>query len=358
MTHTPFCGGTVPLPPTLLEAPENDPQTATMGTGRSILYDDTAAVAFRHSGWRPDRARIGSAFDRTRQTAARCDEFRNCGSNAYVIRSVDDPNRYRIAGSCCRDRFCLPCATERSFVIAGNVVELIHDKQVRFLTLTINTHQLGLGEAIDKLTKSFQALRRRVFWGKAVTGGVAFLELRWSQTRQRWHPHLHCLIEGGYLPQKQISTAWREITVDSWIVDIRRPPCVESVARYITKYASKPFDSSYLRFPERLDEAIVALKGRKLAVTFGTWRGVTLTATPDEGAWEHVATLETVLYEASTGDPTAIGILAAITDRDLRPIFLLCPARPPPRPEPVAADVQIDFFGAWQSNGSYRYPVD
>lgn len=358
MTTTEFCDGTVPLPPPLLEAPENDPQTRLSATGRSIHNDVRPAVAFRHSGWSIDRRRVGEALDRTRQTIARCDEFAHCGSHAYVLRSCTDPNRYRIAGSSCRDRFCLPCATERSYVIAGNVCELIRDKQVRFLTLTIKTDQLTLAEAIDKLTTSFQALRRRVLWKRAVSGGVAFLELKWSRTKSRWHPHLHCLIEGGFIRQRLIATAWREITVDSWVVDIRRPANNEVVARYITKYASKPFDHSYLRFPERLDEAIVALKGRKLAITFGTWRGVCLTATPDEGAWEHVASLETVLYRAANGDVDCAEILASITDRDLGPIFRLCPDAPPPRLGPVLSETQFDFFAAWQTNGSYRYRVD
>lgn len=358
MHTTPFRDGNVEIPPPLLEAPETNPQPELTLDGRSIHDEVRMPVVFRHSGWKANRIRVAAALQRTGQTVARCDEFRHCGSHAYVLRSCDDPTKYRIAGSCCRDRFCLPCATERSYIIAGNVTELIHDKQVRFLTLTIKTDGLTLPESLDKIYSAFVALRRRSIWKNAVDGGVAFTELKWSATKQRWHPHLHCLIEGRFIRQQGLASTWREITKDSYVVDIRRPSNMDAIARYVTKYASKPFNDSYLRFADRLDEAVVALKSRRLAVTFGTWRGILLTATPDEGAWEHVATLATVLYEAAHGDDAMREILSSITDRNMDSLYKLAPARPPPPCPPIPSDIQLEWFEAWQSDGTYRRPHD
>ena len=340
-----------------LEAPESKAHDRLFRPGRSIELEHRPSVLFRHSGWERDRKRMGEAFGRTDQPDHRIEAFKDCGYGAYVLRSVDDPSRYRVAGSCCHDRFCLPCATERSCVIAGNVAELIQTKEVRFLTLTIKTSTEPLSESLTKLYRSFQALRRRAFWKRAVRGGVAFLELKYSGKAERWHPHLHCLIEGTWLDQKLLKRAWYAITTDSFVVDIRRPPNVTSVVRYVTKYASKPFDRSFTPQPHLLDEAIVALKGRKLCVTFGTWRGLLLTKQPEDGCWEHVASLDVVIANAAHGDAECIAIMQCLTDRDLSSLYERAPPwRPDPLPLPPP-DVQLDWMGTWLSDGSYRYPV-
>ncbi len=341
-----------------VQAPEIDPQQWADSAGRAISEDQRTPILFRHSGWQRTRRLVAESLSRTEQTFARTSEFRHCGLFAYVLRSVEDPEKFRVAGSCCRDRFCLPCATERSYVIAGNVLERIDGKEIRFLTLTIKTAAEPLTQQLNKLYSSFQALRRRAIWKKGVRGGVAFLELKWSENGQRWHPHLHCLMEGTWLDQVALKRIWKQITGDSYVLDIRRPPNNIAVTRYVSKYASKPFNNTFVNRADLLDEAVLALAGRKLAVTYGTWRGLLLTATPDEGCWEHVAPLDTIIAKAAAGNQECRLIMASLTDRDLSELYARAPPIVTAKVERPKSDGQATFFGAWQQDGTYKYPAE
>lgn len=285
-----------------LDAPERELERAVERARGDLETWSNLSTTFRHSGWRRERLLILEALIRTAQTRSRRTAFRTCGSDAYVLQSLENPNIYRIAGSSCHDRFCLPCARERSNAIALNVLERVKGKTLRFLTLTVKSTDETLENRLDHLYLSFQALRRRAFWRQKVTGGVAFLELTWNETKQRWHPHFHILIEGAYLPWRKLKAIWWDITKDSHIIDIRPVRDTQTAARYVTKYCGRPFNSTFVNRPQRLDEAILALKGRKLIITFASWRGITLARTPDAAAWENIGPLEHYLkYGAQQG---------------------------------------------------------
>jgi hypothetical protein len=242
-------------------------------------------------------------------------------------------------------------------MISRNVIDVAQGKQLRFLTLTIKTGAEPLSQSLDKIYNAFSALRRRRFWQERVTGGVSFLENKWSEKSNRWHPHFHCLIEGFWIDRKQIMQAWREITGDSFIVDIRMPKGENSVIRYITKYASKPLNNTFLNRPDLLDEAVLALAGRKLAVTFGSWRGVVLSSSPSEDGWEYVAPLSTVIHKASIGDKLCHTILSSLTDIDLGPLLSRAPPVIRAPLDRERDDPQMTFFATWQSDGEYRPPT-
>lgn len=323
-------------------------------TARPVREPHYLSVRFRHSGWHADRVRIYEALERTEQPLARKLGFLNCGAQAHILRNVEDPTIYRVAGSCCHDRFCLPCANERSHAIALNVLDVVKKRTLRFLTLTVKSDAEPLSDLLDKLHNSFQKLRRTKLWKKCVDGGVAFLEINWSEQRQRWHPHFHILIEGRYLPYAQLKSLWLSITGDSFVIEIRIVRDAPTAARYVTKYASKPFNKTFLHKPRRLDEAIVALKGRKLLVTFGTWRGITLARTPTPGAWENIGSLERYIQNAAAGDPHAKAILSALTDQDLEPLYARAPPLTPTGPDRTVPDPQATWLGTWQRDGTWR----
>jgi hypothetical protein len=263
------------------------------------------------------------------------------------MRSIEDPTKHRIAGSCCHDRFCLPCAKGRAHTIAGNVIEFIRKVEIRFLTLTIKTGQEPLTEQIDKLYRSFQALRRGALWKRRVLGGVAFLEVKRSSASDRWHPHLHCLISGYWLDKRKLSRAWHRITGDSYIVDIQRPKSDDTVISYVTKYASKPFNNTFINQPKHLDEVVLALAGRKLCLTFGTWRSLKLAPIPDPGAWEYVEPLSTLLEKAGRGDRDALTVLDSLGCEDLGDILPRPPPEPPPPSHPAITAQQRRLFDLW-----------
>lgn len=321
-----------------------------------IVKPHRLSVDFRHSGWMHNRLLVYRALHRTDQPVSRKSAFAHCGAEAYVLQSVENPGVFRIAGSSCHDRFCLPCARERSQAIALNVLELTANRHLRFLTLTLKASDEPLAAQLDKLYNAFQHLRRRKIWNQKVKGGVAFLEVTWSEATATWHPHFHILIEGTYLPQQVIKKLWYAITGDSFVVDIRAVRDLRTAAQYVTKYASKPFNNTFLNRESLLDEAIVTFKGRKLLLTFGTWRGITLVETPSEGAWDHVAPLETIITQAAHGDADARAIMTALTDADLGRLYRRAPPEPPPTVKPEPPVSQLTFFAVWTANDHFIYP--
>lgn len=304
-----FDGGWTPRLSTSVHRPESEshqPETIIdSGTPETLALEMT----YRHSGWARDRARVYAALRRAEPSLWRVSNFGICGCNAWIDRSDDDPTQYRIRSDRCHDRWCLPCGQERARVIAYNVHERIDAKRTRFVTLTLKSEHESLASLLDLLYSSFARLRRTNLWVGTQVGGVAFLEVRWSPGQRRWHPHLHILTEGKYIAQPALSAAWRQATGGSYIVDVRAIRSTERAVSYVVKYASKPHDMSIIRDPDRLDEAIIALKGRKLCLTYGTWRGVSLTAVPDRGTWTPVASLSDLLQRADAGDTDAIALL-------------------------------------------------
>jgi hypothetical protein len=153
-------------------------------------------------------------------------------------------------------------------------------------------------------------------WAESVTGGAAFLEVKWSDKAQRWHPHLHIIAEAKFMDQGMLSTTWRTISHDSFIVDIRRVKNAEVTGHYVTKYASKPLNTSFAHTPALLDEALKSLKGRRLCLTFGTWYGTPLTDAEDgelelddRNHYHSFSPLEDLLLRARSGEREAIQII-------------------------------------------------
>lgn len=269
----------------------------------------TPEVAFRHSGWLHDRTRVRQAIYGEFGYGPRLDRFDNCGANAWVIRRDDDPTVVAIVSDHCHDRFCRPCASFKGRVIANNIKAVIGTRQFRFVTLTIKTTDLTLKQGVDKLYRSFGALRRTKLWKQRVDGGCAVCEVKPRGSGAGWHPHLHLVLQGRFLPQRALSNVWFRITRDSYIVDVRMGKRADDAASYVAKYIGKPFHSDLIRQPHRLTEAVQALHGRRMCLTFGDWRGVKLCEYAPSGTWTAIAPLSTLLETAAAGDPDACEML-------------------------------------------------
>jgi hypothetical protein len=284
--------------------------TPLQNTAESALNANWAS-RFRHSSWWNIRARIHKALMRTGQNSSRVASFCNCGAGATIERSMLDPTRFRIKGSNCHDRLCTPCANQRSMRLTAALQTMIGSQGVTFITLTLSGKNQSLVELVDRLYKHFRALRLHPIWTDAVEGGAAFLEIKYSDKAQRWHPHLHIIAHTKFIDQGELSSVWRGITKDSFIVDIRKVRDVETTSRYVTKYASKPLNMSFANDPVLLDEAIHAMKGRRLCSCFGTWYGTPLDLAEDEtladdevdaGEWTMFGVLDDAIEAANAGD--------------------------------------------------------
>jgi hypothetical protein len=223
------------------------------------------------------------------------------------------------------------CAQERSQAIALNVLTAIEKTRVRFVTLTMRQQDRPLAVSIDCLYNSFRKLQRLKQWRQRVKAGVGFLELKYNEEAGLWNVHLHLLVTGKFIPKRELSQWWHTVTGDSFIVKIKLPGDGAGVTRYVTKYASKPLNNSYLHLPDALDEAIAAVKGRRMCTTFGGWRGVLLVDHPNEEAWENLGPLDAWIDRAARGDEDAVNVLRQVNaDRADAAIEVHTAARPPP----------------------------
>lgn len=291
-----------PAPPTRGDAASLEP-IETSGFGGAPL-----SLTFRHSGWTTQRAAVWAALLRTSATTARLLAFQGCGSHSFILKSPTDPPEYKLAGSYCHDRFCRPCANSRSFVIATNIRDYLGKKATRFITLTLKHNALPLAQQIKRLYDSFRKLRKTSLWKRTQTGGVAFLEITKARALDEWHPHFHILSQGKFLPHAELRNLWFAITGDSHIVDVRAVADVNTVTNYVTKYATKPFDPSLFESEADLEGAILALKGRRMILTFGNWKGLQTVKNKSEVEWLNLGRFDDFLAKAALGDAEAEAI--------------------------------------------------
>jgi len=295
-------------------------QPAPASDGDTWFARRDSEVLFRHRGWLPARDRIWDALLAAGVPEARQRRFAYCGAYAWILRDPANPDAFKVSSSYCRDRFCTPCQRARAHQLVDALTSQMPTENLRFVTLTLKHTLLPLGLQLQKLTLSFRKLRGRVLWSSRTKGGVAFIEVKRDETGTYWHPHLHLVIEGSYLYWKDLSNAWKQITKDSYIVDIRTVASHRQLIRYLLKYASKPFASSLSSQPSLLSDTILALAGRRIAFTFGAWRAFKLTDRKRPSVeWTPVAPLWRVLADAANGDQHATSLLASLTENDLCP---------------------------------------
>lgn len=280
-----------------------------------------AGIRFRHHTWSANRERVLEALlphdpdrlawidfladpglpdvDPYPTPTSRARRFIYCGSRSIVLQSADDPSRYKIACERCHDRFCLPCMQDRARLIVANLKAQLQYEPTRFITLTLKHNDAPLNEQLDRLYQCFTNLRRRQFWQDAVTGGVAFLELKLSKNDGCWHPHLHVLARGSYVPQRLLSETWLQVTGDSHVVDVRMAKSPEHLYSYLTRYVTKSWDNGIYRALHKLREAIQALAGRKLLASFGDFCRLRLLQPPTQETWLELGTLQEIMTLAA-----------------------------------------------------------
>lgn len=270
--------------------------------------------AFRHSHWRVRRIKTYKVLSELYPNSRRLDRFENCGSQAFVLRSREHPNNYRIRTNRCRDRLCEPCAREKRTLVGQNLARSLPPVSLRLMTLTLKSRPIHLREQLARLLECFRKLRAGKEWRRRVRGGVYFMELTINVESGLWHPHLHCIYEGSYFPLDTLRKLWHTVTRDSFIVDLQFIKQSAWVAGYVAKYAGKTIPPQVWNSPKHLTEAAEALEGKRTFSTFGTWREFDLSKIPDEDdTWVVVGTLHSIIIQADHGHPEAIYALRQIT---------------------------------------------
>jgi hypothetical protein len=295
-------------------------------------FPTQAALDFRHSGWVPRREATRSALIASGQAASRLERFDRCGARAWVIRSKGSTPIYRLACDKCRDRFCEACASEKRLTVCRNLRDQLPDQMMRLVTFTLLSTAMPLSDQIDRIYGCFKDMRGTELWRENVTGGLTFLELTRNVETGLFHPHLHVLTSGKYLPQKLLRQEWLKITGDSYIVDVRAVDNPGVAAGYVAKYAGKSVNATVWRCHDALVMTVVAMAGRRTFNAFGSWRHLSLARCPsDDIGWEPVAPLHRLITKSAGGDVASRKILHLLrgvsTDE---PIMLGLPAPPTP----------------------------
>lgn len=272
-----------------------------------------------------------------RDGSHRIADYRGCRTRAWFVRHVDS-GRVKVASSSCKLRWCPLCQRSSRYIMGRSIVPFLNDNpKPKFITLTLKHHDISLSEQIDLLYQSFKKLRASKLWKSHIRGGVWFFQVKKSVRDGLWHPHLHCLCVGRYLPHQDLSAKWLMITGDSAIVDIRAVKDKKKTAEYVARYATAPCDLKDLDDTDLL-ELYDSLHGRRVCSTFGSGRCIQLRPKkcPDADQWENIGSYFAVVNFRHV-DPDAAAIFEAwrsggTTDATLER------EEPPPPVDPAALE--------------------
>jgi hypothetical protein len=267
---------------------------------------------FRHSGWMLERLRVRHALLTAGVPAGRYDRFCNCGSDC-VIEYSPSARRHRSRANYCGDRWCIPCSRARAARVLRRLQALIGDDRPLFITLTVKNIPGPLTDRLNHLVESFRRLRQQQIWKKAIAGGAAFIEVKRGTGSGHWHPHLHIVCCGGFIDQRKLSDAWLKATGDSHRVKIERAHDSTAAGSYAGKYATKGWTAEVTRDLDSCVECILALRGRRLCLTFGGWVGVDLEDDGDVPAdWRRVGRLDYIYERYLAGEEWAHGVMLSL----------------------------------------------
>jgi hypothetical protein len=251
------------------------------------------------------RKKVFASMCRTQQTEARKHAFWHCCSRVHVM-SNPQTGEIDLYPETCHDRFCLPCGARRSRRIAAATEGLMKaaTNKLMFVTLTVRGRPSdSLTSMLDRLRAAWKELRRLKGWSNTIKGGVVMLEVKWSRTSGgHWHPHYHLICEGAWLDEKWLQLAWKLLTRDSDQVKVQAVNDEAIALRYVSKYASKPVDPSFVMRPSLIDEAMKSLKGVRLAACFGSWHGTPLSKGVEDAETDDTEAISGWVYKGTVDD--------------------------------------------------------
>lgn len=171
----------------------------------------------------------------------------------------------------CFNRICAFCGKIRRDRALKKLKQVFPEvKRPVLLTLTIENVPVLSKKVLRDLRDWFSKLRRRKLFANVCTGGVYALEITRNVEHGTWHPHLHALIDSGWIDQEELSTAWKQITKGKgYIVDIRRAD--ENSLQEIVKYLTK--GSDFVHNPLLVKEFLDATDRTRMLGTFGYFYG-------------------------------------------------------------------------------------
>ncbi len=216
--------------------------------------------------------------------------LRQCRKFAWFVQS-SITKKLRVQSSRCKLRWCPICRDVSRMIVTAAVDEWLRLQDYpKMITLTLAHSDDPLDLQITRIYKAFQNLRKRALFKNLVTGGVWFFQLKFNNDTQQWHPHIHCLVAGGFLPHGALKTLWHKITGDSYVVDIRPVKDLDGCSNEVARYATSPADITAVTL-QRAIEIYHATKHRRICGSWASAKSLVLKPTPleDTSEWTKVA---------------------------------------------------------------------
>lgn len=216
--------------------------------------------------------------------------LKECRRHAWFVQHKVNKT-LRVMSSRCKLRWCPICRDVSRRIVTTAVDEWLQvQKYPKMITLTLLHSDDPLQLQIKRIYDCFRKLRRRAYFQRLVTGGVWFFQLKFNQQEQQWHPHIHCLVAGAFLPHARLKSLWHKITGDSYVVDIRPVKDLENASTEVARYATSPADLSAVDLEKAID-IYYATKGRRICGSWGSAKSVTMkpTVQDDRDEWIRVA---------------------------------------------------------------------
>ncbi len=243
--------------------------------------------------------------------------LRACRTDAWFIRHKVT-GEVRVNSSTCKLRWCPICSKAKTAYAAKQVSEWIPKQAYpKFMTLTLQHSNHPVVDQVDELYNHFRALRKLKWFRDRCTGGVWFFQMKLSKKDDRWHPHLHCIVTGKYLPRNKLAELWKKVTSGSYILDIQMVKDHTNAANEVARYCAQPVRLAQL-YPHQRSEILDAFYGRRLCGTWGRGRDLSFRPVKQDdadqwqnlGSWTYVVNLaesdsraRAILFAYKTGDP-------------------------------------------------------
>lgn len=255
-----------------LDLPETNGQSLEPrgATTPQPAYTNSTAQASIHRRFQTVRVQILDALDDSTfgPIGKQRDRIALCALTPLFVLKSD--GKVGVVPGFCRQRMCPTCQHRRGRSLTLRIAAAAAVMNApRFITLTVRSCTDSLKHQLDRLYAWFRDLRRRDFWKAHVTGGVAVAEVTYNSQTGEWHPHLHIIVDGQFLPQAALANEWSDVNGGSPIVDIRAVYDRRNAAQYIAGYVAKPHAVAGWP-PAAINEFAYALHGRRMLIAFGT----------------------------------------------------------------------------------------
>jgi hypothetical protein len=182
-------------------------------------------------------------------------ECENCGHTRLIL-----------AGS--RDRTCPACAKEIYSRLYRKYLNLVkHERDLKFVTLTWKPVKTQNPNIVRKMGKALNRLLHRRLYAKNWKGLLATVECK-KTPQNKFYYHVHALISGKYIPQKQLSDDWKSISGFPIVYIKRIWKTPVRAYRYIMKYILKGF--SFSDNKDRIDFK-ESMKGVRYIRSYGSF---------------------------------------------------------------------------------------